>query len=182
MKRIVTSGLLIVILGFSSAAQKNKEILVTIGETAVTLPDFMRIYERNNANIQDPANKKSPADYLQLYINFKLKVQEALHLKLDTATAFRSELAGYRSELAAPYLTDIAWNEKGVEETYHRMKEVNANSYHDSHSRRSISGRYPDSLEPYAQHQEEILNDLISTRRLPNTPRIPVPNQPGRSG
>lgn len=127
MKRIVTSGLLIVILGFSSAAQKNKEILVTIGETAVTLPDFMRIYERNNANIQDPANKKSPADYLQLYINFKLKVQEALHLKLDTATAFRSELAGYRSELAAPYLTDIAWNEKAVEETYHRMlKEVNA--------------------------------------------------------
>lgn len=127
MKRIFTAAILIVLLGFSSTAQKKKEILVTIGETPVTLSDFMRIYERNNSNIQDPANKKSAAEYLQLYINFKLKVLEAQRLGLDTASTFKSELAGYRTELAAPYLTDIPLNEKVVEETYHRMrKEVNA--------------------------------------------------------
>ncbi len=161
MKRIVTIGLLIVLLGFSSAAQKKKDILVTIGGKAVTLNDFMRIYERNNANIQDPENKKSSAEYLQLYINFKLKVLEAQHLGLDTAAAFRSELSGYRSELAAPYLTDITLKEKVIEETYHRMrKEINA-----AHIMLSIpeNPSPDDTLVAYnriATIREEVMNGL----------------------
>jgi peptidyl-prolyl cis-trans isomerase SurA len=71
--------------------------------------------------------KKSPAEYLEMYINFKLKVVEALNLKMDTVTAFRKELAGYRTDLAAPYLTDIQYDEALIKELYNRMKkEINA--------------------------------------------------------
>ncbi len=46
---------------------------------------------------------------------------------LDTTADFIKELAGYRTELAAPYLTDITFDDKLIEEMYKRMtKEVNA--------------------------------------------------------
>ena len=110
-------------LSLASAAQKKKDVLVTIGKTPVTMDEFLRIYERNNSNIQDPENKKTAAEYLELFVNFKLKVLEAQSLGMDTLSAFRTELDGYRDELATPYLTNVSYNDKIVEETYQRMKK-----------------------------------------------------------
>lgn len=87
------------------------------------MDEFLRIYERNNSNIQDPENKKTAAEYLELFVNFKLKVLEAQSLGMDTLSAFRTELDGYRDELATPYLTNVSYNDKIVEETYQRMKK-----------------------------------------------------------
>lgn len=107
-------------------AQKN-EVLITIDNTEITRQEFERIYRKNNQNLLEQSDIKSPKDYLEMYIDFKLKVTEAMNLKMDTSKAFREELAGYRKELAAPYLTDMQYDEKLVSELYRRMKnEVNA--------------------------------------------------------
>lgn len=122
-------ALICLVLGMAlpATAAKKEKVLLQIGGNRITLEEFMRIYDRNNSNIQDPENRKSVAEYLELYTNFKLKVLEAANLGMDTTRAFRDELAGYRSELAAPYLTDIQFNDSLVAETYRRMKrEVNA--------------------------------------------------------
>jgi len=123
MKRVILAGFLVFALSLASAAQKKKDVLVTIGKTPVTMDEFLRIYERNNSNIQDPENKKTAAEYLELFVNFKLKVLEAQSLGMDTLSAFRTELDGYRDELATPYLTNVSYNDKIVEETYQRMKK-----------------------------------------------------------
>ena len=127
MRKLV---LLVLLTGFFTTplfSQKKKDVVVTIGKEKILASDFRKIYERNNGNVLDPAEKKTPEEYLDLFINFKLKVIEAQALGLDTSHAFIEELAGYRTELAAPYLTDISYNEKLVEETYQRMtNEVNA--------------------------------------------------------
>jgi len=108
-------------------SQKKQDVVVTIGNEKVLANDFRKVYERNNGNIVDPAEKKTPEQYLDLYVNFKLKVLEAQTMGLDTSQAFKEEFAGYRAELAAPYLTDVSYTEKLVEETYRRMTlEVNA--------------------------------------------------------
>ncbi len=108
-------------------SQKKQDVVVTIGNEKVLANDFRKVYERNNGNIVDPAEKKTPEQYLDLYVNFKLKVLEAQAMGLDTSQAFKEEFAGYRAELAAPYLTDVSYTEKLVEETYRRMTlEVNA--------------------------------------------------------
>lgn len=117
---------LIFILAFFSfshhvAAQQN-EVLIKIDDAEITREEFERIYRKNNQNLLDQAEIKSPKDYLDLYIDFKLKVVEALKLKMDTINTFREELAGYRKELAAPYLTDMQYDEKMVRELYQRMK------------------------------------------------------------
>lgn len=110
-----------------SAAPQKKNVLLTIEKEKTTLDEFMRIYERNNSNIQDSVNKKNAREYLDLFINFKLKVLAAKKSGMDTTRAFRDELAGYRTELATPYLTDLSYNDKTVAETYDRMlKEVHA--------------------------------------------------------
>jgi peptidyl-prolyl cis-trans isomerase SurA len=107
-------------------AQKDK-VLIRIDETEITREEFERIYRKNNQNLLDQSDIKSPKEYLDLYIDFKLKVVEAMNLKMDTISTFREELEGYRKELAAPYLTDMQYDEKLVEELYQRMKtEVNA--------------------------------------------------------
>ncbi len=104
------------------AVSQNKDAtLMTIGGGKVTVGEFESVYHKNNA--KETANDaKSLADYVDLFVNFKLKVKEAEALGMDTAKAFRDELAGYRKQLAQPYLTDKDVNDKLLHETYDRMK------------------------------------------------------------
>lgn len=47
-------------------------------------------------------------DYLNLYVNYKLKVLEAKNLQLDTLSSYKRECKLYQDELIAPYLVDSA--------------------------------------------------------------------------
>lgn len=120
MRRILFSTLFLFTINISAFAQ-NEEILITIGDTEISKAEFERIYKKNNSNLYIDTDKKSPEEYLELFIDFKLKVIEAQHLKMDTSSAFINELKGYRKELAAPYLTDVKYDEKLVHELYERM-------------------------------------------------------------
>jgi len=120
---IVVLTFLLALNGFA----QDEQTLITINKTKVSKAEFERIYKKNNNNLYDESDKKQPKDYIDLYINFKLKVVEAETLKMDTNSVFINELAGYRKDLAAPYLTDLKFNEQLVKELYNRMlKEVNA--------------------------------------------------------
>jgi len=99
--------------------QDNNAILLTIGDKQITKGEFERIY-RKNSNVEN-ADQKSVEDYLELFINFKLKVIEAEKLGLDTSRSFKNELSGYRKQLAKPYLTDKNADEKILREAYERM-------------------------------------------------------------
>ncbi len=104
----------------------NKKTLVTIGNENVSVEDFIKVYEKNNA-ITDADYRESIREYLDLFINFKLKVMEAEARKMDTASAFISELEGYRTQLAKPYFVDETVNEALLKEAYERMtKDIRA--------------------------------------------------------
>lgn len=110
----------------SNAQQSNDQILLTIGNEKIPQSEFERIYLKNNQIVGD-ADRKSIEEYLDLFINYKLKVIEAMSLKLDTTNAFKSELAGYRQQLARPYMTDQETEQQLIKEAYERMKfEVSA--------------------------------------------------------
>lgn len=104
-------------------AQSNKDaVLMTVGDTKITVGEFENVYHKNN-NKDATNDPKSLNDYVDLFVNFKLKVKEAEEMGLDTSKAFKDELAGYRKQLAQPYLTDKDVNEKLLQETYNRLKE-----------------------------------------------------------
>ena len=104
----------------------KSKTLVTIGDRNISAGEFMEIYEKNNVK-SDVIDKKNVDDYLEMYINFKLKVVEAENLKMDTLPKFVKEYNGYRKQLAKPYFSNDAATEKLVEEAYERMQwDVNA--------------------------------------------------------
>jgi peptidyl-prolyl cis-trans isomerase SurA len=110
---------------FSVMAQ-NSDVLMTIGKENVSKKEFEYVFKKNNKQALNP-DEKSLREYLDLYINFKLKVIEAKSLGMDTVGSFIKELAGYRKQLAAPYLTDKEVNERLINEAWERsQKEIRA--------------------------------------------------------
>jgi peptidyl-prolyl cis-trans isomerase SurA len=123
MKKFRNFALLLVFLPL--AAWSQDDVLLTIGDQPVSRSEFERIYHKNNR--VDGYEQKSVEDYLELFINFKLKVLEAKNLGYDTMRSFVTELAGYREQLAKPYLQNKKVIESQIREAYdHTINEVNA--------------------------------------------------------
>ena len=96
---------------------QSSDVLDIAGER-VSLDDFQHVYGKNNRD--SVYSVEALDDYMELFINFKLKVREAEAMGMDTAEAFITELAGYRSQLARPYLVDGDLLDAMVEEAYER--------------------------------------------------------------
>jgi peptidyl-prolyl cis-trans isomerase SurA len=106
---------------FSAMAQdKNAAVLVVDGEPT-SLEEFENIFRKNNRDSAITA--QSLDEYMELFINFKLKVREAREAGLDTVKKFKTELDGYRAQLARPYLTDADKLNDLVKEAYENYKQ-----------------------------------------------------------
>lgn len=98
---------------------------MTVAGEGVTLEEFENIFKKNNRD--SVITQQALDEYMELFINFKLKVKEARDLKLDTVAKFKEELRGYRDQLARPYLTDSELLTEMVKEAYQRKQtEVRA--------------------------------------------------------
>lgn len=75
------------------------EVLFTVGGTPVTKSEFVYIYTKNNLNKKNDFSKESLQEYLELYINYKLKVKEAEAEQIDTILSVRTELEKYGDQL-----------------------------------------------------------------------------------
>ncbi|MFC2152359.1 peptidylprolyl isomerase [Bacteroidota bacterium] len=110
------------LIAYSSISQGlNEEILLTIDDKKISKEEFQRIYNKNKTNLST-GEVTSVDEYLNLFINFKLKVFEAEKLGFDTTKAFISEFEGYKNQLASPYLIDEKANKRVIQEAYERMQ------------------------------------------------------------
>ena len=96
------------------------QTLVTINNKAISVDEFEYYYQKNNTN---QAQQLTREQYMDMFINFKLKVEEAYAQKYDTASAFQKELEGYRKQLVGPYLTDSVKRNELVQEAYQHLLE-----------------------------------------------------------
>jgi peptidyl-prolyl cis-trans isomerase SurA len=104
----------------------DDEIVLEIDDEQITVSEFLHIYDKNNKQV-DSYHLDSLTNYMDLFVDFKLKVVEAKNLGLDTLNKFRSELRGYRSQLAQPYLTDKSVENELIKEAWDRkQKDVKA--------------------------------------------------------
>ena len=117
-------ALLVVALMTSSTQKSNEEILLTVGPEKVTVSEFRSVFQKNN-NLEE-ITEEEMMNYLDLFVKFKMKVLDAEKMQLDTAVSFQKELAGYRKQLARPYLTDRQAEESLITEAYNRMTRVRA--------------------------------------------------------
>ena len=125
-KTWLIASFLMVMPSLLSAQSYTKKTLITIGDKEISAREFMDTYEKNNVKT-DVIDKKNVEEYLDLYIDFKLKVTEAEALKMDTVPSFVRELKNYRDQLAKPYFSNDDITEELVREAYDRMQyDINA--------------------------------------------------------
>jgi peptidyl-prolyl cis-trans isomerase SurA len=126
MKRLSLFIYFVLMLSSVFSQKSGDEVLLQIENQEITKEEFQRIYDKNKINMS--TGEITPVDeYLELFINFKLKVYEAEKLGFDTTKSFINEFEGYRKQLASPYLVDEEANKKIIKEAYERMQlEVRA--------------------------------------------------------
>ena len=101
-------------------AQNKNDILVKIGNKELTTEEFLNTYSKNN-NL-NTATESDLRDYLDLFINFKMKVMEGEEMQLDSSRQFMMELQSYKRQSAQQYLVDKEVTEALVAEATNRAK------------------------------------------------------------
>jgi len=108
-----------------SFAQVENNILFKVNDSLVYVDEFNRVYNKN-IDLIDENNQKDFESYLELFINYKLKLAEAYDLGLQNDPKYKSELKKYVKQLQKTYLTDTQTENKFLREAYERTKyEVN---------------------------------------------------------
>ena len=79
------------------------QTLLTINDKEISKQEFEYYYKKNNHIESDTLSAEA---YMEMFINFKLKVEEAYALKYDTLSSFEEEFNSYRNPLASALLTD----------------------------------------------------------------------------
>jgi peptidyl-prolyl cis-trans isomerase SurA len=116
MKKIGLS----ILCGVFALATMAQNVL-TIEDEKISLEEFKAVFYKNNNNTE--LTKEYLDEYMQLFVNFKLKVRNANELGLDTVSAFITELSGYTKQLAKPYLKNKEFDQNMLKEAYERMKQ-----------------------------------------------------------
>jgi peptidyl-prolyl cis-trans isomerase SurA len=123
---LLTIILLNSVLSFTQNNSANSWIF-SFGPHKVSYEEFRRGLMKNQGQDKKNLNKDEIHDYLNLYTNFKLKVQHAHDLRMDTLKSFKSELGVYQKQIARPFLTDKEVTDLLMMEAYERLKyDVNA--------------------------------------------------------
>jgi len=126
MKKIGLIFITLIIFSLTISAQEKT--LVEIGDKKIKKEEFVKIYTKNNST-EISNDVKSIDEYLELFVNFKLKVIAAEEMGLDTVSSYLSELNKYTQQLANPYFTDPELEEKLYKEAYQRSKKEIRISY-----------------------------------------------------
>ena len=106
---------------FFSFSHNEKDVLFTVNNNPVYVDEFHRVYNKNIDLIKD-SDQRDVQAYLDLFINYKLKLAEAYSLDLHKENNYLKELNKYAKQLQNSYLTDKETEEKFLKEAYERTK------------------------------------------------------------
>lgn len=122
-KKSVMTGALAALAVLAFAAKKQADpVLLTVDKKPVTAAEFMYLYNKNN---KQQTNPQTIAEYLPMFVDYKLKVAEAESQGLDTTATFLDEYNKFFVELAEPYMRDTTVMGALLEEAYaHQLADV----------------------------------------------------------
>lgn len=104
------------VMAQTSMAQADDPVVMTVNGTDVHRSEFEYSYNKNNTDLV--VDKKSLDEYVELFVNYKLKVAAAKEAQLDTMASFQKEVADYRAQQAEEYLIDKDFIEAEARKTY----------------------------------------------------------------
>lgn len=105
----------------TAMAQADDPIVMTVNGEDVRRSEFEYSYNKNNTDLV--VDKASLDEYVELFVNYKLKVAAAKEAQLDTMASFQQEMADYRAQQAEEYLLDSAFIEAEARKVYDNTVE-----------------------------------------------------------
>ena len=121
MRKILSFAIVMAAMfGGLLCAQTNDPVLMTVGNEQVTKSEFIKAYQKNS--MLSEATEADLRDYLRLYADYRMKVQEAKAMQLDTARAFQKEWEAYKSQYAQQYLVDTEVSDQILQEAVDRAR------------------------------------------------------------
>ena len=122
MKRVfVLFALFVLGLGYNLKAQTDESVIMEVAGEKISKAEFLKMYNKNNLT-SGKINKEDLDAYLELFINYRLKLLQAKELGLDTIPSYLEEVEKYRQQLIIPYLNDAQVTQSLIEEAYERTK------------------------------------------------------------
>ena len=109
------------LLAVSASAQQDP-VVMTVNGVDVPRSEFEYSFNKNNSD--GVIDKKSVDEYVDLFVNYKLKVAAAMDEKLDTLSSFKQEFAMYRDQQVRPTLVTDAEVLAEARKAYDRTKEA----------------------------------------------------------
>jgi len=121
MKTRIISLFFVALSFISLFSQQHDDVIMYIDDEPISKAEFLKIYLKNNTD-PNPFTEKAIRNYVDLFVNYKLKVKEALTLKLDTTKKFLQEYNNYKRQIAQNYLYDKETFDKLLQEAYNRSQ------------------------------------------------------------
>lgn len=146
MKRILSLSTLFCFIVVGLFAQDA--VVMKINGEDIALSEFKYIWNKNNSN--QSVDSSSLDEYVDMFVNFKLKVAAGKEAGLDTLDSFKKELAGYRAQLTPEYLKDEA-TEIALQEEAYAMIQTYLELSH--------------ILLPVQDNQEEVYQQALTLRQ-----------------
>ncbi|MDA0719887.1 MAG: peptidylprolyl isomerase, partial [Bacteroidetes bacterium] len=119
------SGLIFAFLSlFATAlmAQDDKSTLVTLNNRDFTVGEFKQVYFKN-LDLVKQQEERSLDEYLDLFIQYKRKVEAAKEQGLDQRQSYLTDFAKYQEQLSRNYVYEDNVTAQMVEQAYKRSKE-----------------------------------------------------------
>lgn len=152
----VRAFLLILLIQITVFSNINAQVVAEFGNTEITLDEFEYAYAKNEGG-WDIAAEQDISEYkefLDLYVNFKMKLRDAWVRGYDEDTDLMNELKDYQEQVGVSYILEKWIIEPGIQQLYDRRTE----EFRVSH----IMIR-PDSLgEEAAQMKAQAILDSIN--------------------
>ena len=109
-------------LAMTASAQQVNPVLLTVNGKDITRGEFEYSFNKNS-NVEGAVEKKTVEEYVDMFINYKLKVAAAEEAQLDTLSSFKKEFRQYRDLQLTPYMVDQAFIDSVAESVYARTAD-----------------------------------------------------------
>lgn len=107
-------------LGVSSFASEDDPVLMTIGNNYIKKSEFEYIYNKNRNLTAN--SERSLDDYVEMFVNYKLKVEEAYKLNYQLRPKYMDEYDKYENQIMVPYMRDEESENALLQEAFERSK------------------------------------------------------------
>jgi len=117
--------LILSVLLTSCSTSKKDIVLAEFDKQKITIEEFEKVYAKNNGGYEaakkDSLSKKK--NFLDLYVNFRMKVYDAKRRELDKLPDVVAEYNDYKQKIGVTYLLEKELVEPNIRELYEKRKE-----------------------------------------------------------